>query len=238
MKIAICEDHPDELEVLLQCFRQYEQEHHQNFEITTFKDGLDLVNNYTTNFDALYLDIQMPLLNGMEAAKRIRQIDSEVPIIFLTNYVQYAIDGYAVNATDFILKPITYFNFSERFKKIARHFAKSQQNITLKTNQGFRKINLENLYYIESQGHYLHYYLLGSAEQCEELIVNDSMKNTESQLASYNFARCNNGYLVNLKHVLSVEGNFVKVGPFELQISRPRKKKFMQAITDYLGMEG
>ena len=70
-----------------------------------------------------------------------------------------------------------------------------------------------------------------------QLDMLDTTKNMEKKLAPYNFFRCNNGYIVNLKHVSQVVGNEVIVGPYHIQISRPRKKGFMEALTNYLGAD-
>lgn len=235
MRIAVVEDNEDERNRLLACFKQYEQEHNAHFDIITFKDGLDFTNHYNKNFDVIYLDIQMPHMDGMTTAKKIRKVDTTVPIVFVTNYVQYAIDGYQVDATDFILKPVNYFSFEEHFKKIEQKFKQQANFLMFNTLEGTQKVVLDTLYYVESEKHYLHLHIIKDKE--EQLDMLDTTKNMEKQLAPYNFYRCNNGYIVNLKHVSQVNGNEVIVGPYHLQISRPRKKGFMEALTNYLGGE-
>ncbi|WP_236629320.1 MULTISPECIES: LytTR family DNA-binding domain-containing protein [Lactobacillus] len=160
MKVAVVEDNAQERDRLLGCFNQYEQEHSINFEITTYQNGLEFVDHYTKDFDVIYLDVQMPHMDGMTAAKKIRKVDSTVPIVFVTNYVQYAIQGYEVDATDFILKPINYFNFSEHFKKIERKVGQEQASLLFDTLSGSQKIILDQLYYVESEKHYLHLHLM------------------------------------------------------------------------------
>ncbi|MBP2056938.1 DNA-binding LytR/AlgR family response regulator [Lactobacillus colini] len=233
MRIAIVEDNQDELNRLLGCFKQYERENHIKFDIVTFNDGFDLIIHYTENYDAIYLDVQMPKMDGMTTAKKIRKHDKNVLIVFVTNYVQYAIEGYQVNASDFLLKPVSYFNFSEHFKRINQNFQSKQESIMFNTLQGLKKVYLDSLYYVESEKHYLHLHLITDKE--EQLDMLDTTKKMEEILTPHNFFRCNNGYIVNLKHISEVNGNIVKVGPYDLQISRPRKKAFMQALTEFLG---
>lgn len=232
MRVAIVEDNQQEQNNLLTLLNKYATENKLTIETTSFNDGLQIVDQYHSEFDVIYFDVQMPLMDGMTAAKKIRQIDDNVIIIFLTNYVQWAVEGYAVHALDFLLKPLTYFNFQEHFKKIRHQLAKHQKTITLKSNNGLRKIILDNLYYVESEGHYLHFH---TTEGTIDIL--ETMKNIERELASDHFYRCNNGYLVNLSHVQTITGNIAAVGPDKLQISRPRKKAFMAALTDYLGSE-
>ncbi len=232
MQIAVVEDNQQERTNLLTLLNKYARENNIAMEVTTFNDGLQIVDQYRSNFDVIYFDVQMPLMDGMTAAKKIRQIDDTVIIVFLTNYVQWAIEGYSVHALDFLLKPLTYFNFQEHFKKIRHQLAKHQKALTIKSNSGIRKIILDNLYYVESEGHYLHFHTTD-----ETIDILAAMKNIEHELAPNHFYRCNNGYLINLSHVKAITGNIVEVGSYKLQISRPRKKAFMAALTNYLGSE-
>ncbi|QEA53066.1 LytR/AlgR family response regulator transcription factor [Loigolactobacillus coryniformis] len=232
MRIAIVEDNQQEQNSLLTLLNKYAIENNIAIEPTIFNNGLQIVDQYHSNFDVIYFDVQMPLMDGMTAAKKIRQIDDNVIIVFLTNYVQWAVEGYSVHALDFLLKPLTYFNFQEHFKKIRHQLAKHQKTLTLKSSNGLRKIILDNLYYVESEGHYLHFHTIDGT-----IDILDTMKNIECELKPDHFYRCNNGYLVNLGHVKAINGNIAEVGPDKLQISRPRKKAFMAALTDYLGSE-
>lgn len=233
MKIAIVEDQAEERERIKKCFQQFETEENIVLSLTFFGDGIEIVDQYAGDFDIIYFDVEMPIMDGMTAAKKIRAVDANVLIVFITNYVQWAIEGYSVNASDFLLKPVTYFNFTEHFKRIMPKLLNDNQKfLSLKTNNGIRKIRLDELIYIESEGHYLHLYTLN-----DKLTVLDTMKKFEQDLKEDHFFRCNNCYLVNLKHVQSVEKNIATVGNYPLQISRPRKKSFMEALTQYIGAE-
>lgn len=172
-------------------------------------------------------------MDRMTTAKKIREIDSAIPIVFVTNYVQYAIDGYKVDATDFILKPVNYFSFKEHFQKIEKKISQQADFLVLNTLEGTQKIILDDLYYVESEKHYLHLHLINDGEIQFDIL--DTAKDMEKKLSPYNFYRCNNCYIVNLKHISQVNGNEATVGPYHLQISRPRKKGFMEAFTKYLG---
>lgn len=232
MKIAIVEDDIQSSQTLQRLLNAYANCHGLSLEIITFNDGIQIVDHYQNDFDLIYFDIQMPIMNGMTAAQKIRKIDDKVVIVFLTNYVQWAIQGYSVNAADFLLKPISAFNFNEHFKKIVSKFLNQQKTITIAGNGKMRKVFIANIFYIESEGHYLHYHTLDGA-----ISAIDSLKNIESTLKTDNFFRCNYGFLVNLAHVDQITGNNAQVGPFQVQISRPRKKAFMAALTKYLGNE-
>lgn len=230
MRIAIVDDKQEIQQQLGEFIKTYSTDQQIPITVTYFSNGLEIVDNYRSNFDVIYFDVQMPIMDGMTAAKKIRQVDENVIIVFLTNYVQWAVEGYSVNAFDFILKPLSYFVFTEHFKKIQRKILETNKSILIKNKNGMIRILLNNLYFVESDGHYL---IFHTVEKNIETI--GSMKKIESELASKNFFRCNNGYLVNLAHVNNFTGNIVQVGHYDLQISRPRKKLFIQALTNYLG---
>ena len=112
LRIATVEDDANDLEALRTHLSRYEKENGLKFQVTEFRDGEDIVTDYSADYDLILMDIEMAFLNGMKAAE-IRELDKDVIIIFITNMPQYAIQGYKVNALDYMLKPISYFSFSE-----------------------------------------------------------------------------------------------------------------------------
>lgn len=233
MKIAIVEDDDRTAADFANLVTAYGQQHDLTLQLTRFTDGLGLVDHYRPEFDVIYLDVQMAHMDGMTAAKRIRQQERQVLIVFVTNYVQYAIDGYAVNALDFLLKPVTAFAFAEHFKKVAAKLAVADvPSLTLRIDGELVKLPINELTYIESNGHYL---TVHTTNQDFSLI--ESLKNIEETLLPHHFFRCNNSYLVNLAQVTGIQDGDALVAGTPLRISRPRKKAFMQALTDYLGDE-
>ena len=114
IQIAVVEDEELYANQLKEFLHQYETEKGISFEISYFSDGDGIVYNYRSQYDIILMDVQMKFMDGMSAAEEIRKVDSQVIIIFITNMRQYAIRGYAVEALDYVVKPITYFAFSER----------------------------------------------------------------------------------------------------------------------------
>ena len=138
-----------------------------------------------------------------------------------------------MDALDYMLKPVTYPMFRIKMQKALRHIEKTGEGditVILK-GQNIVRIPLSELLYIEVQGHYLIYHTeTGNYE------VRGSLKETEEKLTARHFLRCNNCYLVNLRHIRSVEDNTVIVGQDRLPISRPKKKGFLDGLTEYLGV--
>lgn len=166
----------------------------------------------------------------MTAARKIREIDSHVLIVFVTNHSQVAIQGYSVEATDFLLKPLSYFGFSEHFKKILKKLPESPQSfLYLKKGTTTVKVPQPKIRYIENEGH--HIFIHTDSETFE---TTGTLKALEPNLTD-SFFRSNSCYIVNLEFVERVDGNTAFVDGTPLQISRPRKKEFMQALTQYIG---
>lgn len=233
MKIAIVEDQKIEQERLTNYIQGYCSQAKLPVEVVCFNDGLDITSDYQPQFDVIYLDVEMEILDGMTTAKKIRQVDKDVLIVFVTNHSQVAIQGYSVEAIDFLLKPLSQFVFEEHFKKILRKLPspeQEQQFLYIKSKTTTTKVAMEEITYIESIGHNLHIHT-----KTITLSTNNTLKNIEPLLDKQSFFRSNSGYIVNLAFVEKVEGNMAYVKGTPLQISRPRKKDFMTALTNYVG---
>ena len=170
-------------------------------------------------------------MNGITVAKKIREKDQQTLLVFLTHISSYAIQGYAVQASDYILKPLSYELFSSKMKEWVRRAEKNRIGSILIASGGEnRKVPVDEIYYLETAGHRLIYHTEnGSIE------VWGRLRDAQETLAGRGFALCNKCYLVNLRHVERINGNTVTVGPEELLISRPRKQEFLQAVSDYIG---
>lgn len=231
VRIAIVEDEQDYTDQLLDYLHRFERESGNAFDITTYADGDGIVSKYKAQFDMILMDVKMKFMDGMSAAEEIRRVDSEVVIIFITNMAQYAIRGYEVDAMDYVLKPVSYFAFSQKLNRaLSRMRRRETKTIALSTREGVVRLDLANVYYIESQGHTLIVHTAGGCHECSGL-----MKEFESSLNDQNFFRGNKGYLINLAHVDSVKDNCAVVHGEALLLSRARKKDFMEALTAYWG---
>ena len=120
LRVAIVEDDAGYANQLTEFLNRYGKENDEEIHLTIFRDGLDIVEDYQPVWDIILLDIEMPLLDGMSAAERIRALDPAVILIFITNMAQYAIKGYEVDAMDFVLKPVNYFAFNMKLHKACR----------------------------------------------------------------------------------------------------------------------
>ena len=234
IRVAIVEDDAEVQGVLQEYVRRYTRQYGTEFEVTVFADGVDILEDYRAVYDIIFLDVEMKHLDGMETAQRIRALDSDVMIVFITNMAQYAIKGYAVGALDYVLKPVPYFAFSQQLQKAEEQLRRRTRHyLAVPVEGGLRRLDTSRIYYIESEGHRVRFYT-----EEGDFAAPGALKALEEKLADRPFARCNSGYLVNLAQVKSVQQGMVQVGPYELQVSRPRRKAFLAALADHIGGEG
>lgn len=187
IRIAVVEDDPLCQAQLTEHIRRYGAENQVEFQITCFSDGLDIAEEYRPVYDIILLDIEMPQLDGMAAARRIRDFDPAVILIFITNMGQYAIKGYEVDTLDFVLKPVSYFQFSLKLKKAVSSLRnRASRDLLLTLEGGIKRVSSDCICYIEVQGHRL-------IVHCEDgdYALSGALRDMERQLEGQHFIRCN-----------------------------------------------
>lgn len=231
IRVLIAEDDPRCFQELEQFINDYSRETGRVFQITHYDNGEDLVERYRPEFDLLLLDVEMPFMDGMTAAGHIRQIDPEVVIVFVTNLAQYAIQGYSVNALDYILKPLNYFSFSQHLTRALRYVKKREDAyLTVAVKGGVLKLEVGDIYYLERLGHQLMIHTRDGVHT-----TSSTLQQMEEMLEDKGFVRCNKGYLVNLAHVSGVQDGCAVVHGEKLLISRGRRGPFLEALADHVG---
>lgn len=230
INVCIVEDEAEQAALLKNYINRYGSAHNEQFSITYLPDGMDLVDDFEGQFDIILLDIQMKHLDGMAAAEKIRQVDSDVIIIFITSTVQYAVQGYAVDALGYVLKPVPYTQFEQLFIKATQRVKAKQKHIYIKVSVDDKQLKLdcESIHYIESQRNNV---ILHCND--EDYVTAGPLKRFEEMLSEHGFSKCHNAYVVNLSFVEAVKKEEVLLTSGEsLPISRARKKEFMAALTE------
>ena len=230
IRIAMADDDEVFLKKIEKYVEKYQGEHGEEIETTLFSDAKELIEGYTPRFDIIILDIEMPGLNGMEAAEQIRQVDENVVLMFITNMIQYAIRGYSVGALDFVMKPVNYYTFSLKLTRAIGRIQKKDKEILLKLQDSVKKVPVDTIRYVEIQNRMLYYYTSRG-----EYVVRGTIKSALDMLAPYHFVKCNHWYIVNLKYVTEVRDNTAIVAGKELEISQRKKNTFLNALMDYVG---
>ena len=146
--IAIVEDEAFYVQQIQNYMERYQQESQREISVTVYSDGEDILDNYKGDYDIILMDIQMRFMDGMTAAKNIRKLDDAVVIMFITNMTQYAVQGYEVDALDYIIKPVEYFAFSQKLEKaVGRIRRRKRFYVTIPVEEGIQKLDVSSIYY-------------------------------------------------------------------------------------------
>ncbi|MBP5242784.1 MAG: response regulator transcription factor, partial [Clostridia bacterium] len=165
------------------------------------------------------------------AATKFRKLNEETILIFVTNMKKYAISGYEVGALNYILKPLNYYSFAMTLDRALRSIeSKRSELIRIRTEVGFKVIECRDVYYLEVMKHNVIFHTA-------EGVFNNygSLNEWEKKLSAYNFVRCSSCALVNLRQIVSVEGDDILIGSDVVRISRMKKRAFLKIMAEFFG---
>lgn len=231
-KVLIVEDSAADAKMLNAMLARYGKEHSEQFQITTVATAMELPED-RHSYDLIFMDIGLPGMNGMEAAQLLRSYDKQTPLIFVTDLAQYAIHGYQVDALDFIVKPVEYYDFALRLERALRIARRDRADrVTVITRFGMRIFPISDLVYVDILGHDLSYHL----EDGDTVTLRGSLAKAQADLPAKSFVRISNSCLANMEHICAVKRDCICMTTGEsLYFSRPKHKAALAAITDYLG---
>lgn len=234
LRIAIVDDDAQYRMELVRFLERYGHQHNLAFQTKEYPDGDELLDRYAGNFDIIFLDVLMKYMDGIKTAERIRSMDSETVIIFISSTPQYAMKGYLVDAFDYILKPLVYTDFAARLDRaLAKIQRRSQKFLSIPVKSGVQKIEEGEIYYVEVRNHDLMFHTASGTFESK-----GTLAEMEQRLDSRCFFRCNKCYLVNLDQIQGIRGCDVLVGGDSLQVSRAKKKELMDALNNFLSENG
>lgn len=246
-RIGIVDDDQEARTRLCDEIARFAAEYHTEFDVAQYDSAAAYLAAPRHDRDLLYLDIDMPEMSGMELAEKIRETDQEVLLIFCTNLQQFALNGYAVSALGFIVKPIQWYSFRmylERALKVLQQRAERRRNgaarrIVLKDGAVSKLVDATDIEYVEVRQHELLYHLCPRDGGEKSVIKNrGTMQEIAAQLAPHGFVRCNASFLVNLRRITAVSRMNVYLGQESLPIGRAYKASFTEAFSRYLAKRG
>ena len=155
IKVAIVDDNRKDADILVQYLKKFgEQNEHCEIKVDYFDNGLQFIVDYKAVYDIIFMDIEMPKMDGLNAARRLREVDPNVCLIFVTVMGKFAIYGYEVDALDFLVKPVTYLNFCDKMQKALRKCNRNKVSYTLVASEkGIVKLPLHDILLIDKDFH-------------------------------------------------------------------------------------
>ncbi|MDY6339067.1 MAG: LytTR family DNA-binding domain-containing protein [Saccharofermentans sp.] len=228
MRIAICDDEERyriELKTILNKLLI-----NADLNIDTFDDGNILADAFAASpYDLVFLDIEMPALDGITLAKKIRSRSENVFIVFLTSHIEYALEGYEVNALRYLTKPVDI----EKLKEVIRYVQEKQgssRQIIIKEDGEEILIDINDVIYMESMNQNVRIVTAGG-----EHVIRYNISDFEDQLKNDGFFRIHRGYLISLSKVKKLSGNDVILdGGETLPVSRSNVKPLKEALYTYV----
>lgn len=229
LNIAIVDHDAESVEQLKNFIQRFSANRGQDCQLKFFPNGMDFVSDYKPVYDLIITEVDLPYLDGISAMRRLRKLDGEVEIIFISQTARGALYGYEVGACDYLIKPISYARLGARLDRI---FAKSKsavaKNITVTVDGVMKRISSREIYYIEVSGHMLIIHMNG-----ENVTARGRLDDMEESLKSSGFFRIYKSYLVNLNCVQGATASTAIVNGDELAISRKKRKDFLAALSEY-----
>jgi DNA-binding LytR/AlgR family response regulator len=231
LKIALCEDEQLQRETIKNYIYEMFKEKEKEYELIEFDSGEALLGNYPKNLDILFLDIQMGSINGMDTARKVREFDNSVEIIFITGLWEYVQEGYEVRAYRYLIKPIDFDKFEKQFGQCIKEIEKQNKDEILAVYKGeTNKIELNSIIYIETEGRNTIIHTINNSYK-----ANIGINKLERELIEKSFVRCHNSFIINLQHVTKISHNSVSLNGNEVLVSRHKMKELKTRFTNFLG---
>lgn len=232
LKLIVCDDEPVICEAIQNMLTRFSEECGIPLDVSTCESGEKLLEMITPDVDILLLDIRMGELSGMDAARKIREKNSNICMIFVTTMTQYALEGYKVHAFGFLKKPLTYAQLRlQMLDAVQMLKSRIPESITVKSGNDTWRLDLDKLYYMEIYGHDIHAVCTDQTITCY-----GSLSDFERMLTPKGFYRCHKSFLVNLRYIrqIGMTQIFMTDGSV-VPVSKYRKRDLSEAFARYIG---
>ena len=230
-RVAICEDEDYQLQHLVQLLEKVSRENNLDLQLDTFTSGEALIERGHQSYDIIILDILLPSMSGIDAAKMIRQQNKEAKIIFVTAIEQYWPEGFKVNAYRYLIKPIDEESFCEEIKAVIDELSSNKEFVLIRDEGTLVKLLISDIYYLEIVNRKVLLYTLQGV-----YTTSYSIGVWTEYLTAYGFGSPHKSYLVNLEHVVALDKEKVTLSNGQdIYTSQRKSKEFKERLTRFLG---
>lgn len=234
LQIAICDDEQFYREKIQKLLKEYLEKRGLPYALHSFVSGeafLEQCENHV-KFDIVFLDISMEEIDGIQTAQRIRSFHSDTYIVFVTAFMDYALEGYKVNAVRYLMKDTLDLAMEECMTAILQKMQVAQ--VTFLFSEGEKKLYTDNILYVESRGHKSIFHYMDEGPVSYQIY--DKLDNVERKLENCHFLRIHKSFLVNMRHIRKISNYAAYLDTGEvLPIPRLRFQTVKESFVDYKG---
>lgn len=227
VKVAFIENDDAGFGAFVSFVGRYQELKGEKIAVSRFYDGSEIASDYKPIYDIIFLRVESELTDGCAAAKKIREYDRTVTIVFIADTAAFAVEGYDLEVAGYLLTPITYETFARLMDRLlTRPPRRPDKYITFKQENCVVKLSCSRILYVESEAH-----LITVHTEKKAYRLFSTLKEMESLIGLRYFVRCNSSYLVNLEYVDLVKNNTVYLGDkVALKISKHKKRIFLEKL--------
>lgn len=232
IRIAICDDEYKIVKEIEDIIRDYQSIVHSQFEIHTFTNGIDMINSQH-EFDLIFLDIEMPDIDGIKAAKIIREKDKNVRFVYVTSHSECALNVFAVHPFDFAVKPVNAIKIHEILSEYMDYSKQRncEEKVTLKSTSGIIVLNLKNVVAFEYTDN--RRILVHSADKSYE--IRGSITEILQTINSEHFVSPHKSFIVNLREVNRISDfTIIMSNGLKIPVAQKRLKEFQTVLSLYM----
>lgn len=231
LKIAVCDDDASQKDYLVEIVSTWTKRNRHLAEVKQYEDAKSFLFDYSEekDFDILLLDIEMPGMNGIELAKKVRSENSTVQIVFITGYYEYFSDGFDVSALHYLIKPVDEQKLCAVLDKAVDNLAYRQRSVLLTTADGEIKVSLADILYVESENVYIIVHTVHGNYRMRMALAKFSEQLDDT------FFKVHRSFIVSLKYIRKVTRTDVTMTNGEtVPISRGLYDEVHAALIKYL----
>lgn len=233
LRIIACDDCKEDREWLKKQLKEYFLLSPLSYSLKFYESGDELLKYYEPYaYDLIFFDVEMPGENGVEVAKKLREVDGMINIIFLTSHKKYVFSSFLAEPIQYLLKPLEYDELCQVMKIVEKKLIKKkEEHYSITFNGNTNRIPLDKIMYFESQGRTISISTVDKSFQ-----FYSSLNDVERKLNEKDFMRIHQSYLVNIKYISKLVSSSVLLNNGEeLPISRSKKKLINERFMDYIG---
>lgn len=229
-KIVICDDNTLQRQLLAEILEEYYRRNCEKLELLEYDNGEALIfdaEDEEYDVDLIFLDICMPGMDGIDTAKKLRELHCGAEIVFLTATADYALEGYEVQAAGYLVKPLN----ARKLNHLLRHifWREHRKRIEIKCGKQYRYPYVSDIMYIESSNHKATIYLADG----NKINTIEKISTLKERIDDLHFLQCHQSYLVNMNYIADIQENVILRNGKEIPVSARRKRETIETYHRY-----